>query len=172
MVCKKCLSKPYENQMCRSCFQKNFEGKLRKEIRDLDLRKGTKIFLEKTNDTSYSILSHLISEMKYVFRLSKTKSENSTVITPWSADQEIAEFLDEFSKEKFKREKKIRIPKTVTIQEITAYAQIKKLKLGKTKFKNKKQELINEELQKLDNKYKGIKKGSVKSIIGFEKFLK
>ncbi len=87
MICIKCGGTAYFEAFCKSCFIENTERKIKKSIKEANLRKNDKI---RCDDQK---LIELIKEQTGL-PLQFVKDKDARIVLPWTADDEIEAFFE------------------------------------------------------------------------------
>ena len=127
MTCATCSSQPLVHNYCARCFCTWFERKARRELRDLDFKKGTLITIANTHDTNSVVVHYLLTRTIY---LPLVFDPQGKTIVPSSLESEARELLATFFENKKKdHSKQERYPFLVGFEQkdIDLYAQLKKL---------------------------------------------
>ncbi len=176
---KKATQKITNHHYCNRCFGTLMEKRVRKQIRESQqFEKPEKIIIIDDNTIQSKLNIHFIKKIitnpKITFKTKKTKnfniknlnSEEKTIL-PLCLDDLAEEFLNKIIKKqdhgkrtKQNKDNKIIILKTVTLQELEAYAKINKIRYEKNKTKNDASRFMDE----MENKYSGTKHALLKSI--------
>ncbi len=178
--CTRCGKKAQEGDFCNSCFAEVISRRIRKDLK-IDLKKGRRLLVfdrlseniikDVLKDPKIEILKRSLKEFdiklldEAVYDNEKlndyiNKNKISTVILPWTADDEIdGFFIGLFSKNIYKNKDNrfIKLFRSLTNEELARYARIKKIK---TEGINKN----NEFMEKIAKKYPDIKHSTLRSI--------
>lgn len=187
MKCFKCKKNKavvdlfYIKNLCKSCFFKIIERRLRKHIRLNKLfKKNDRILI--IDNLSFYLVKKIIKDLpvKIFFKEIPVNSLNNKkikdyirnnkinrIVIPWTLDDEISLFLENIFLNKKTRIKKdyIKLLKTVTDKEIILFARLKNIKFRE----NKKNKEIKEFLDKLEYKHPETKFSLLRSINQLEK---
>lgn len=181
-------------RLCRACFCKLIEKRVKKEIRSKNLiNEKEKILLLDNNSKEARISEHIIrvaynnrvdllkvsvNELKIDSLTKKTKeiikkNKIKQVIVPWNLDDEITYFSENlFNKGDFKflghfmqnKIHYIKLLRNVLESECLLFAKCKKFKFKKKTEKNKYRKNIKNMLDKIDKKHSETKFSLLKSI--------
>jgi len=209
MLCQKCnrakaeIKLPYLSlRLCKSCFCRLIERRVKKEIRSKELiNEKEKILLLDNNSKEARISKHIIrttyndrmdllkvkvSEFKIGF-LSKEvkkaieKNKIKQIIIPWSLDDEIIYFTENLFKKgdfkflgHFKQNKisYIKLLRNVLESECFLFAKCRKFKFKDRPEKDKQKKAIKNMLDKIDKKHSETKFSLLKSIDSLIKIIK
>lgn len=177
MECIKCnqkssISMKHLGDLCKPCFVKVVEKRVRKELRTKNpLKKNNKIVIINNNSKESAVSEYLLKKiikdlpvditLKKSTKLnlsSKTLKKYNKIIIPWSLEDEISEFIESlFNKTSITKfsKKSIKLLKVLSEEEIAMYAKIKKLEYNK-QIKRKKSK-VKIMLDNLENRYPGYK---------------
>jgi len=193
MKCIKCNRKSQSNfrhigPLCRECFLKVIEKRLRKDIRAAkSIQKNDKILLINNESKEYYVgeflLKSIIKQLPVKIYVKKSKSlkmpqkiskKYDKIIIPWSLDDEAEEFLNNIvgknqnkSKKSAESKKEIRILKNISEEEIEFFAKIKKFKYKSAETKTKaakSRSKTKKMLDELEKRYPGYKFSLLNSI--------
>lgn len=179
MACIKCKKLKNANikhlggSLCLSCFNKIIEKRVRKTLREKNWINPKDCIIAIDNGTIKAKTGIYILESifkKTPLRLEikkqsvdspvKTAKKQCKLMIPWTADDEVEEFLEAvFNNKKIPRTKKIKLLVNVSGEEVEVYA-----KANKIKGKKSKKSVLGKKLDKLEKRYPGSKFGLLKSI--------
>ena len=201
MLCQKCnkakaeIKLPYLGlRLCKSCFCKLIERRVKKEIRSKELiNEKEKILLLDNNSKEAKISEHILNtaynnrlnmiivkanhfKLGYLDKKTKEiikKNKIKQVIIPWNLDNEIIYFTENlFNKGNFKflgnfKQNKIsyiKLLRNVLESECLLFAKCKKFKFKEKPKKDKQRKDIKNMLDKIDKKHSETKFSLLKSI--------
>ena len=180
MECIKCRKKAgislrHIGSVCKSCFLKIVEKRVRKELRTKKLiRKNDRILVVDNGSKEFAVghylLKNIIKNLPVKIAkiktnkaiLPKTTKKYDKVIIPWSLDDEAEDFLNALfnSKKQTKSSKKaIKLLMNISDEEIGLFAKIKKFK-----YRKRKKSKIKQMLDMLEKRYPGYKFSLLNSI--------
>tara|TARA_Y100000310_G_scaffold327713_1_gene394515 strand:- start:1017 stop:1553 length:537 start_codon:yes stop_codon:yes gene_type:complete len=172
MLCSKCkkfkvkVEISHLGSLCSNCFSKIFEKRIRKFVRlGKVFSKNDRILV--SDKLSEYLVKGIIKDMpvkmffrKFSERFVKEKKVNKVVVS-WTLDDELNQFLEKLLfNRSVKDVKYVKLLKSVTDEEVEAFAKIKKIKFDI----NKKNKDISEFISVLNKKYDDIKFGLGKSV--------
>jgi len=187
MKCFKCKKNKavvdlfYIKNLCKSCFFKIIERRLRRYVRlNKFFKKNDKILI--IDNLSFYLVKKIIKDLplKIFFKkipissLNNKKIKNyiknnkiNKIVIPWTLDDEISLFLENIFLSKKTKIKKnyVKLLRTLTDNELKLFAKFKNIKFKE----NKKNKDIKKFLDKLEYKHPEIKFSLLKSINQLEK---
>jgi hypothetical protein len=154
--CHKCERKAdvktIDKWLCRHCFTRQIEDKLKHNLRQYNIKKDSKLYAPDM------ACKHIISKViNRPVRIVSTKSKADHIIRPWTLDHENEAFLKGLFKNKLpakkakKRERVIKLFLPATIDDMKQYFSIKNVP-----YKAEKSRLIKM-LDGMEHKYPGLK---------------
>jgi len=179
MACIKCKKTKNEHikhlggSLCPSCFSKIIEKRVRKSLRENNWIKPKDSVIAIDNETikaktGIHILKTIFKNTPLKINIkkgniplpSKTVKKRSKIVIPWTADDEIEQFLDAlFNNQKISKNKYIKLLINISDEELQLYA-----KANKIKGKKEKKSFLGKNLDELEKRYPGSKLGLLKSI--------
>jgi hypothetical protein len=162
MKCFHCKNKAvvhFTQDLCKKCFLRLLEARIRKYIRIEKLfQKGDNILIR--DPLSDYLVKKIVGGLPVKYYKRNSSNINSIVI-PWTIDDECCYFLERlFANKPVPKIKNVSVLVTVTDAEALAYAKLKNIK-----FKpNRKNQYVMEMLNSMEKKYKETKFSLVKSI--------
>lgn len=188
MKCIKCnkpstLNLKHIGVLCRNCFLKVIEKRVRKCLRTQNpIKKNDKILVINNESKEFAVGDYLLNSIlkglpveitikksKTLNLPAKTTGKYNKIIIPWSLDDEDAEFIgflfDKNPKTRFSK-KSIKLLKNISEDEIILFAKIKRFK-----YKEKKKSGIKKMLDNVENKYPGYKFSLLNSIKNLDNLL-
>lgn len=150
--------------LCKDCFCKVIEKRIRKKIRLNKLfKKGDRILIE--DELSFFLVKKIIKDLPVKLFLRKSNKANKKVIK-WTLDDKLLVFLKNmFFGKKLKKQKQISILDVITDNEALMFSRINKIKFKpNTKDKN-----IANMLNSLEKKYPEIRFSLSRSISELKK---
>ncbi len=158
MKCTKCKKEAYENGLCKSCFSRYIERKIRKELRihKLIQRNDTLII---SDPLCEYVIKRAIKEMPIkILKRGKGKK-----VLPWTTDDECHHFLSLFLNNKPLKNlghgKDVKLFLSLREAEVAAFAKAKGFK-----FPRPKKDTITTILDKLEKKHPQTKHSLLRSI--------
>lgn len=158
MRCKKCMNEAYYSGLCKSCFLRYFERKVRKELRlnRIINRNDTLII---TDQLCEYVIRRIIKDMP-VKIIKKGKGKH---VLPWTADDECCHFLSLFLNNKplkgIGHGKDVKLFLSLLEDEVAAYAKAKSIG-----FSRRRKDPIIKVLDELEKKHPQTKHSLMRSI--------
>lgn len=161
---KKLISLASLEPLCKDCFCKVIEKRIRKKIRLNKLfKKGDRILIE--DELSFFLVKKIIKDLPVKLFLRKSNKANKKVIK-WTLDDKLLVFLKNiFFGKKFKKREQISILDVITDNEAIMFSKINKIKF-KPNIKDKN---IANMLERLEKKYPEIRFSLSRSISELKK---
>jgi hypothetical protein len=159
-TCHKCKrpaeARLVDKELCRGCFTRLVEQKIRRNLRQYDIKKDSKLHV--ADDASRYIIEKVVNRpVRIVDDLKKA----DRIAVAWTLDDENEEFLNNMflNKKLFGKEDKkvIKLFTPLSRKELADYLRIKKIK-----YSPKKTEL-GAMLDRMESKYPGLKTSLLKS---------
>jgi len=166
MKCNKCKNIAYENGLCKSCFSRYIERKIRKELRVNQLiRKNDTLII--TDPLCEHIIKRILKDMPIkILKRGKGKK-----VLPWTIDDECHHFMSLFLANKSLKDlghgKDIKLFLSLREAEACAYAKAKGFK-----FSKRKKDTIMKVLDELEKKHTQTKYSLLRSINDIKDALK
>lgn len=156
MTCIKCKNPVYFERLCRNCLCKQVEKRIRKDLRLSKAVKKDDVLLIKDPISEYFIRKIISMPIKIV-----KKGRYDKEVLPFTLDDEVLEFLENFIEKKSFKEnkKKIKLFRTVKDDELKAFAKVRKIKYEKKPKESEIRKIIDE----MDKKYPPTKFNLLKS---------
>lgn len=151
--------------LCKDCFCKVIEKRIRKKIRLNKLfKKGDRILI--ADELSFFLVKKIIKDLPVKLFLRKAKGKISKRVVKWTLDDELLVFLKNmFFGKKAKKPKQISILDVITDNEAIMFSKLNKIKF-KPSIKDKN---IANMLERLEKKYPEIRFSLSRSISELKK---
>lgn len=158
--CHKCNRKAefrhVDKQLCRSCFSKQIEQKIRRNLRQYDIKKDSRLYVN--DDASRYVIERVVNRP---VKIVSEKKKSDRLVVAWTLDDENEQFLNNMflNKKLFGKEDKktIKLFTPLSNSDMKNYFRIKKVKYSLQKTE------LGAMLDRLEGKYPGLKTSLLKS---------